>query len=65
MKKGDRIGGKDPEITHEMRIILRDGSTFLQYDSWDRLIALACSFSGQYKKLTMKPVAGMRDRAGA
>lgn len=62
MKKGDRAGGKAPEITHEMRIILRDGSTFLQYDTWDKLIALAGSFSGRYKKLTMKPVESAEGR---
>ena len=47
---------------HELRLILKDGSTFLQYDTWDKLIALAGSFSGRYKKLTMKPVESAKGR---
>lgn len=43
--------------THELLIMLRDGSRFLQYGTWDRLITLASSFSGQYKWLKMRPVS--------
>lgn len=43
---------------HELRLILKDGSSFLQYDTWDNLIRLVSSFSGKYRKFTMKPVSG-------
>lgn len=48
---------REAEPTHELLIVLRDGSRFLQYGTWDRLIALASGFSGQYKWLKMRPVS--------